>query len=301
MVAPNLIQAPKGFMKSLHRSGSIAVLALVATLGASRPAHATPEADLAAAENAYAALDYGPALAGAEAVLQQRGLGHDVLTRATRVAALSHAALGHGEQAKQMFSMLLEYDPDFKVESKLGPRFVEPFSEARGYWQAQGRRAGMDVQVTLHWGQPGVIRVATVDPLGLVKRVNVAFRWAPGREYTTTTLEPGVRSVEVPANSGGASRLDYFVRANDVKDSAVFEDGSSEAPKIVTVNEPPREAGFQAEKKSIFASPAFYAVAGVLVVGAAVGGFFLFRPTEYTPSSSARGTLFANCGSERCN
>ena len=275
-----------------------AAASLAAMVALAAPAAASPESDLATAENAYAALDYTNALSAAEAVLAQRGLSHETLTRATRVAALAHSALGHGEQAKNLFTTLLQYDPDFKVDSKLGPRFSEPFAEARGYWQAQGRKPGMEVQAIIQWGQPGQIRVATQDPLSIVKRVVVAYRWAPARDYTTANVDPGARQVDVAANANGSQRIDYYVRALDAKDNAVFEDGTPDQPKTVVVNEPPKAA--QEEKKSIFSSPLFYIVGGAILAGAATGGYFALRPTEYTPSSRGRTVIGASCGIDRC-
>lgn len=279
----------------------ISVLAFSAITAMPAYAFASPERDLASAENSYAALDYPSASSMAEQVLAQRGLNHDMLTRATRVAALAHAALGHAEQAKQHFVLLLQYDSDFKVDAKLGPRFAEPFAEARGYWQAQGRKPNMDVQAVVQYGQAGQIRVVTTDPMGSVKRIAIGYRWAPARDYTNVTVEPGTRSVDVPQNPSGAGRLDYYVRALDAKDSAVFEDGTPEGPKTVTVSEPSRAGGVGEEKKSFFGSTPFFVVAGVLVAGAAVGGFFLLRPTDYTQAASGRVVLGSSCGGARCD
>jgi hypothetical protein len=260
----------------------------------------TIDADLATAENAYASLDYVAAESAADSVLAQRGLSHDVLTRATRVAALSKAALGHGDQARVLFTTLLEYDPDFKVDGKLGPRFTEPFSEARGFWQAQGRKPAMEIQVIAHYGEPGRIRTGTVDPLNIVKRVAVSFRWAPAREYTTTVVDSGARTIDVPASPEKSGRLEYYARALDAKENAIFEEGSADVPKAVVVAEPTR-AGAQDEKKSIFGSPVFWSVTGVILAGAAVGGYFALRPTDYAAPTAARGSFTAACGGERCN
>lgn len=279
----------------------VSILAFVAVTAVPAFALATPEADLASAENAYAALDYTAASTKADEVLAQRGLSHDVLVRATRVAALSHAALGHGDKAKEYFTLLLGYDPDFKVDSKLGPRFAEPFAEARGYWQAQGRRPSMEVQAVMQYGQPGQIRVVTVDPMNNIKRVAVGYRWAPSRDYTNVTVDPGTRSIDVPANPNGAGRLDYWVRAMDSKDNAVFEEGTPDGPKTVIVNEPSRGGGgVGEEKKSFFGSGLFFVATGVVLAGAAVGGYFLLRPTEYTPAGTGRTSFGAGCGSTRC-
>lgn len=286
-------------MRRLQRFFLRASLVASIVVGSSH-ALAGAEADLATAEMAYASLDYANALSAAEAVLAQRGLSHEVLTRATRVAALAHAALAHPDQARQLFTLLLQYDPDFKVDAKLGPRFNEPFAEARGFWVAQGRRPSMEVQALVQWGEPGQLRVATVDPLNAVKRVAISYRWAPSREYRTENVEPGTRNIEVPANGDRQTRLEYFVRALDAKDSAVFEEGTAEAPKSVTVSQPQRGAAGE-QKRSIFSSPVFYLVGGALLAGAAAGTYFALRPTEYTPTTAARGNFIALCGAERCN
>ena len=287
-------------MRALPRS--LAAGVLLASLAAGTSAHATPEADLATAENSYAALEYASALSSAEAVLAQSHLSHDVLTRATRVSALSHAALGHTDQAKQQFIVMLEYDPDFKVDAKLGPRFSEPFSEARGYWQAQGRKGGMDVQVVTTYGQLGDLRIAARDPLGIVKHIDAGYRWAPKRDYTNAEVEPNGKSIEVTANPEGSTRLEYWVRAIDAKGNAVFESGTPDAPQINVVPEPDRSGAIAKEKKKSFlTNPVVLVVGGVIIAGAAVGMYFAFRPTHYHTPSVARGVLGASCGGTRCD
>ena len=190
------------------------VPALLLTLALSGSAVAqTSDADIATAENAYAALDYPTALSGAEAVLSKGNLSHDALVRATRVAALSNAALGQTEPAKALFTTLLELDPDFKVDAKQGPRFSQPFAEARGFYLSKGRKGQLDVQATATSGQPAQMRTAVSDPLGIVKSVVVGYRWAPQREFTTVKVEAGTHTTDLPANPKGATRLDYWVRA----------------------------------------------------------------------------------------
>lgn len=280
----------------------VSVLAFVAVAGASEVASAAPEVDVASAENSYAALDYPAAAAKASEVLAQGGLSHDALVRATRVAALSHAALGDADKAKEYFALLLGYDPEFTVDAKLGPRFAGPFAEAKGFWQAYGRRPSMEVDTIVPYGQPGEIRVTTVDPKGTVKRIAVGFRWAPARDFTNATIEPGGGSVEVPTNAAGAGRLDYWVRALDAQDNAVFEEGTPEGPKTVIVDEPPARSAVEEKKKSsFFGSGLFFVATGVVLAGAAAaGGYFLLRPTEYAPATTGRTSFGAFCGGIRC-
>ncbi len=292
-----------GLQVTVRRSfATLVLVAAAASASFAAPAFGatSPEASLAAAENAYAALDYQNAAAAAEAVLALRGLSHDVLTRATRVQALASAALGNSEQAKKGFINLLEYESDFKVDTKLGPRFTEPFSEARGYWQAQSRKPGMEVELAVQWHQRGGIRVTVHDPLNVVKRVAVGYRWAPKRDYTVSTSDPsGTKQVDVPPNAVSEGSLEYYVRALDAKDSAVFEEGTPDQPKSLTVTEPVRAAS--AERSSFFTSAPFLVGAGVVLVAAGVASFFALRPTSYTASGSGRSVVGASCGAARCD
>ena len=284
-------------MRSLPRL--LAVATLLAASALTTPAFAAGiDADLAAAENSYAALDFPNAVSLAEGVLAQHGLSHDVLTRATRVAALSHAALGHVEQAKQQFVLLLQYDFDFKVDARLGPRFNEPFSEARGYWQAQSRKPGMDAEPSIQYDQPGVVRVVTRDPLSVVKRVVVGYRWAPAHEFVVVPVGGTAGQVDVPANPPGSTRFEYYVRALDSRNDAVFEAGSPETPKSLLIAAPARAV--VSEKRSPVV-PILLIGGGVLAAAAAVGAFFLFRPTAYQSSSTGRGALGASCAGARCD
>ncbi len=277
-----------------------AVLALAVVVAITSPSFASTDSELAVAENDYAALDYQGALAAAESVLGQTGTSHDALTRATRVAALSSSALGKTEAARQYFTQMLEYDPTFKIDTRLSPRFSEPFAEAQGYWSAQARKPGVEVSLALTAGQAGRLRYGTADPLNLVTKVAVGYRWAPARAYTVSVGEPGEQEIETRANPKGSTRFEYYVRALDAKDRSIFEQGSAEAPKFQNVDAAPVGAVVQ-EKKSFFASPVFWTVAGVVVAGAAVGVFFAARPTEYRASSQAHTSIGANCGTASCN
>jgi len=281
---------------------SAAAVACIVALGLATPgsAHASTESDLASAENDYAQLEYQSALQTAERVLGQRGLSHDVLVRATRVSALAHAAAGQSETAKKRFITLLQYDPTFKVEPRLGPSFTEPYSEAKGYWQAQGRRPGVTIQPAVSTGARGHLRVVTSDPTSTVTRVLVGWRWAPSREYQVTTLGSGAQSVEVRANAGSESRLDYYVRALDNHDNVAFEEGTPEAPKFVTVGTQ-KPAGDASEEKSFFKKPYLYIALGVVALGAGALTAFALRPTDYSAASTGQSSIGIACGGPRCD
>lgn len=227
------------------------------------------KADLAKAEQAYSALDYPTANATASAVLQRGDLPHDELIRATRILALSSVALDKTAAAKDAFVLLLTYDPSYTVDTKLGPRYREPFNEAKGFWSSQSSKPGMDTQVMVSARAPGSIRVTTHDPTSVVKRVIVSYRWAPAKNFVQAAAKTGDSHVDVPAAPAGATRLDYFVRAEDAAGSIVFESGSANAPRFGVVQAESASGGSAKESKSVFASPIFWIVTGVVVAGAA--------------------------------
>lgn len=272
-------------------------LAVAATSSVAR-AEGSVDERLSEAENAYAAVDYGVALTKAEEVLSRSELTHDALKRATRVAALSHAALGHTAESKAQFVKLLAFDPSFTLDKKLGPRFAEPYQEARGFWQAQSQKPGLSVDADVSWGHPGQLRVSLRDPLNLVRSVIVAHRFGQG-DFELAKLAEGQRAAPVRATEERSARLEYWAKAVDDRGNAVFEDGSPEQPKSLVLVQP--AASRDERGRGVFASPVFWVVGGVVLAGAAAaGGYFAFRPTEYTPSTTTRAAFTLNCGSARC-
>jgi len=251
----------------------LAPVAVPAVLLTSSPAWAEgselAKSELAKAEQAYSALDYPAANAAASTALQRGDLTHDELVRATRILALSSVALDKPAAAKDAFVLLLTYDPTYTVDARLGPRYREPFNEAKGFWSSQSSKPGMETQVMVSARAPGSIRVTTRDPTSVVKRVIVSYRWAPAKNFVQAAAKTGDSHVDVPAAPAGATRLDYFVRAEDSNGSVVFENGSANAPRFGVVQAENASGGAAKENKSVFASPIFWVVTGVLVAGAA--------------------------------
>ncbi len=255
--------------------------------------------DLAQAEKLYADLEYAKANLLAAKVSGGTGLTHDQLTRALRVLALTDAALGQVDQAREEFIELLTYAPDFQVDPNLGPRVTAPFLEARGFWRARPEKPGMEVAATVHANGPGTLRVVTRDPTHIVKTGTVGFRWGSSAPYTTlplTVTGTGDGSIlDVPPRPADAARLDYYAQAFDDRGNAVMEVGNPTSPKSALVEAPAAiGAGKPSGGKSLFASPLFWTVAGVVVAGAATATYFLTRPAS---ASGATLTGAAACGS----
>lgn len=256
--------------------------------------------ELSKAEQAYASLDYTTANGNARALLAKGDLSHDELLRATRIVALTSVALDKPSEAKDAFVLLLTYDPTYVVDSKLGPKYREPFNEAKGYWAAQSSKPGMELSAMVSSRAPGSVRVITRDPTNVIQRVIVSYRWAPAKNFIQAAAKTGDAHVDVPTPPAGASRLDYFARAEDKNGNAVFEAGSAASPKFSVVQLEPTRSEAK-ESKSVFASPLFWIVAGVLVAGATTGGILLAtQGGETTTVVSNRWSPALGCGGSRC-
>lgn len=265
-----------------------------------KSAHADVPADVETAEQLYAKLDYDKANEGAERVTKQRNLTHDQLVRAYRVLAVTHAILDKDEAAREAFLQLLVMDPDYTVDTNLGPKVSTPFVEARGQFRSLPSKPGLEIVANVR-PDGGQLRVTTRDPTHIAKKVNVGYRWASSGDYTVTQLAVGDATVEVPASTPGRSRLDFYAQALDDRDNTVFEAGGPQVPKSAFAESGPRSSpGKPSDDKggSVFSSPFFWIFATAAVAGGGTALFFALRPED--PSTKASLTPVIRCGSEIC-
>jgi hypothetical protein len=255
---------------------SVSILLRPCLEGRAFAADTKTQGELETTEQALVNLDYDTANKGAERVLKHRGLTHEQLVRAYRVLALTHAVLDHEAAARDAFQFLLVIDPEYQGDPNLGPKVQAPFMEARGFLRAQAIKPGVETSVSVRAGEGGTLRVTTRDPTHIVKKVGVGWRWGGEGTFTTSIVAAGDgQLVQVSAPPPGASRLDYYAQALDDRDAVLFEAGNANVPKNATIEAPAVGAGGgfggggerPAESSSVFASPVFWIVAGVLVAG----------------------------------
>jgi hypothetical protein len=311
LVAGGLPNAPR---HATYGRAACALALVVALVGAPRsPAFAQrakpgasastlqAPADVETAEQLYAKLDYEQANAVAERVVKKSGLTHDQLVRAYRVLAITYAVLDKEEPARDSFLLLLTYDAEYQADPNLGPKVNTPFMEARGSFRSLPTKPGIEVSASVSTNG-GTLRVTTRDPTRIVKKVNVGYRWTSSGEYTVSQIPPGEAvAVEVASAPVGRTRLDFYVQALDERDNAVLEAGNPSVPKSAFAEAGAMGSGrgTRSEGGSIFASPLFWAITGVAVVGASTAAFFALRPHD--PSTKAALSPVILCGSDRCN
>jgi tetratricopeptide (TPR) repeat protein len=259
-------------------------------------------ADVETAESLYGNLDYDKANDVAERVVKQRGLSHDQLVRAYRVLAVTYAVLGKEDQARDAFLRLLVLEPEYTVDTNLGPKVSTPFVEARGQFRTLPARPGIDVTANVR-ESGGQLRVVTRDPLHLTKKVSVGYRWTPSGDYVVATAPLGEGSVEVAAAPAGRTRLDYYAIALDDRDNVVLEAGSPQAPRSAFADavRPPSSGRPQPEPdngRSVLSRPLFWVLAGAAVVGGGAAAFFALRPEDAPTRASLTPEL--QCGPYPC-
>ncbi|HEU4538087.1 MAG TPA: hypothetical protein VFS00_28395 [Polyangiaceae bacterium] len=283
----------------------LALLAWAASAAAAPP-EARPD-ELEAAEQAYANLDYAAANAAAERLARQGNLAHDQLVRTTRLLALTHAALDRPAAARDAFVALLAYDPGFQLDAKLGPRFHDPYFEAKGFWKAQSVKPGLEAGAQLRGRSSGFINVTLRDPTHLAQRVQVAYRWAPARGFATQTLEAGEGQLDVPAPPEGSTRLDYYAQALNGRGDVVFQAGSAAAPKTSLLVDLGGGRGAPVDRRGegeggggLLSKPLFWVVTAAVVAGGAVGGYFLFADQNGDKGAGGRWAPALNCGGTAC-
>ena len=144
---------------------------------------------------------------------------------------------------------------------------------------------------------PGRSRISR-DPTHIVKRGSVGYRWGTSVPYADVLLAvsgPGDGVVfDVPERPANVFRLDYYAQVFDDHGNAVMEVGNPTSPKSAIVDVPKAVVVAKPEgSRSIFASPIFWTIAGVVVAGAAVTTYTLTRPKSPT---GATLTGAADCG-----
>lgn len=308
----------------LHVRGLVVVLALVASFvapaglapvaraapttskggaGGAKPPKTDLPVDVETAEQLYAKLDYDKANEIALGVTKQKNLTHDQLVRAYRVLAVTYAILDKEEQARDAFLQLLVSDPDYTVDTNLGPKVSTPFIEARGQFRSLPSKPGMEVVANVR-SDGGQLRVTTRDPTHIAKKVSVGYRWTSTGEFTVTQIAVGDGTVEVQPAPAGRTRLDFYAQALDERDNAVLEAGSPQVPKSAFAETGPRPlggGGGKGEEKgggSVFSSPFFWIFAGGVLAGGGTALFFALRPDD-TPTQASLSPVI-RCGVEVC-
>ena len=256
------------------RVSSTLVIALACSTIATA-ALAQEAGSLELAEQAYLQIDFAETLEHATAAIESGTLTSAQLVRAYQLVGIAAAALEQEEESRDAYIRMLALDPSREVDRNLAPRLRSPFLEARGYWTARSDRLEANVGLDR---EEGALTVRFSDPLDMAQLVVVWARVAGSAEWEQVR-RPAADSISIPLEGAAdAGRIEYAVAVLDFHGNRLIEVGTPNDPRSIgeaQLTDAPPIVAEDEEGGGVLSSPVFWVVAGAVIVGAGVGGYFL--------------------------
>lgn len=255
-----------------------AVLALAVALPASALAQSGAEI-LGQADAAYGEVDFERARTLAEQAIQAGGLSPQELVHAYQLVGVSASALGDAAASRQAFLLMVEIDPDARLDDTVPPRLRAPFLEARGMAGSHHGRLAAEVQLARAYS---ALRITLTDPFDIVTQVRLHARVEGQVEFSTTEHEPADEIMARASGASSADRMEYWLEALDEHGNRVLMLGSEFEPRVVgriaTAGGAGGTGGSEGSEggggggPGVFGEPVFWIIVGAVVaVGAGVG------------------------------
>ncbi len=193
---------------------------------------------LAEPERAYQDVDFPATHSAAQHALESGGNNREQTARLYVLLAISAAAQGNADEAKQDFVVALAVNPSFKLDKGLSPKIRDPYLEAQGYWSASSQRLSLSAKPA---ADPEHLIVSLLDSASLATRIELRIE-APSvlpRDIFKLDAAPVTRFA-LPA--GLPTRgYEYAARALDRNGNVLAEFGTDTEPQIVrgTAAKPP--------------------------------------------------------------
>jgi hypothetical protein len=247
----------------------------VAGLFATVPARADAGASLERAEAAYAAVDFDAARSLARDALAAGGNEPADTLRLYTLLGIAASALGDEDAARDAFRRVIALDPTLRLDKTLSPKIRSPFLETRGQLTARGDIHPLGAQLSRKGDR---LELVLDDPAGIVHVIDVSYRVAPERTFTSAHLAPRQsRFMKQPPRAG---ELEYVLVLRDAHGNALFRRGTESEPVRLSfgaredANEK-RPQPARADNGSYYLTAGLLAGAGVAAGG--VGAFFHVR------------------------
>ncbi len=248
------------------------------------PASAPPGQALAAAEEAYVNIDFESVRDLATQALNEGGHTPTELVRIYKLLGMAHAALGELEPANRAFVRMLMLAPDEEV-TELSPQLRAPYLEARGRLSALSGR--FETTVSLARPTSSVV-VRLSDPTRMAARIVISARVAGRGRFQTREWEPEERITWRLPGLTDAGWAEYSLDVLDEHGNHLQAVGTLEEP--ATLGEPIVVQRI-ADESTVFESPWFWTVVGVVLVGSGVG---IYAATA-DPSLDGQSGVCFNC------
>ena len=259
-----------------------ASLVLVVTMSlAVAPAAAQQRANplIRQGQQQYDDLEFEQALQTLSAALIRAGNSASQNTTIYRLLAFTYLALSREEEAAGAYRSLLAIEPDFVPGADVAPQTRSFLERVKTAWDAEGRpgfQTRPPAPVTVRHRSPAqaergteVALEATVDdPDNRVRSLVFAYHQGASEAEDREVFRriDGVRDgstyrATLPADAIAPPLVEYYLEALDANGLPVAGRGDVSAPLRIAV---PAPGG------SIFASPWFWIITGVVVAGAVI-------------------------------
>lgn len=247
----------------MKRSRHATIVCLAAALALVKPVRAESGATLAAAEKAYAEVDFEAAHELALSALKSGGHEPAETKRLYALLGISAAALENEDEARSAFRHLLAIDPTIRLDQNLSPKMRAPYLEARGALSSSGQIQPLDVRLERD-GKSWTITLR--DPGDVAKSVALELV-AEGLSGPYKRSLPAEPRTPLAESERWPARFSYTLGARDAHGNWLFRARSEVSPPAVAGPPAPAVAARTAREPTDKAPPErapYFITAGVL-------------------------------------
>jgi tetratricopeptide (TPR) repeat protein len=219
------------------------------------------------AQRAYAAVDYATARREAQAALEQGGNDSAATGELYVLLGIAAAALDEADEARVAFSHALAANPELKLDRELSPKLRAPYQEARGNAATADGKPPLSLLLSRRNQE---LELALRDQLSVAASVELWTRSQAPQAFVRRSFEPArVRRLPLPSGPD----LQYYLRVLDRHSNVLFEAGSDEAPRHLTLEQPrTTTARTETSSREVNRTPYLVTAGSLTVLGLAAGG-----------------------------
>lgn len=226
------------------------------------------------AEKTLADVDLAKVGLLASAAIEKGDLALRDAARAYELRAIGEVFAGNSDTAIATYTVVLSIDADYQLDASLGPDFAEPYRVAKARLAVYSRPFTLGVSEEPVEGAPPKVVISLEDPAQVASRTQVRMSdkespWIELKKARSTTVtfeELGLKEEAVPTRK----TLGVIAEALDAYGNVLARSGTPENGVVVFEN-----AGYVPPSSTVFESPWFWIIAGVVVAGGVTGAIIL--------------------------
>lgn len=256
------------------------------------------------ARKMYEELEYDRVVPIAEKILELPNTSVQEKLDAYLLKGSCLAVLGRTIDAESAFRLLLRVEPSFEVKSNVSPKILAVFRKVQQEERALAEqlhaleRQKIVAQLAIEGlppntatgGEPLLFQIQVRDPNNRVASASLRYRRILEPAYSSLAMQRArdgnnTWTTKIPAEwtaNDGGFQLEYFITTSDDQGRELLTAGTERAPLRIEVS------SGDIPSAPFYSSTWFWVGTSALVIGSAIGGFFIFReragpPTDLGP------------------